>query len=94
MRFVVTVKYETGDRVRWERDTPTMDDQWLAAGTGIVDSLDPNDDLWDVDVQVTGTGGEQHWMKSTDLLPEPALLPKPPTFSSIEDAEAWMEANS
>lgn len=92
MKYKVVYIWEPGDHVRWKHDTRAMSrSALLEAGSGTVTALDPDDDHWDVRVE-SGSNDDCYWFSSLDLLPL-LVLPKPPTFSSMEEAEAWLEAN-
>lgn len=94
MRYEVKTILEVGDRV--VVDGTYLNGDAAVQGAGVIDSIDDNDPVWHYYVTFDDPNLADHstgWFRPDSITPVKPL-PTPPKFTSLAEADAWLEAHS
>lgn len=90
MKFVI--EFEPGDEVVVLDKAFDMNGNPIPPGSAEVADIDLSDPTWYYRIRCHDKSN--HWVKRNALDCPESVLRTPPTFASIEEANAWLEANS
>lgn len=91
------IEFEVGDRVNVmpDHDAVGTSSEPLPSGPATVDSVDDSDSDYHLAVIFDGDVGNSYWIPcGADFFTPLKAVSTPPVFTSVEEANAWLEANA